>query len=516
VKTQWKQYLLDVRKYCFKGNVGAEDVEDDWRVENKENVEWFHVPWQHFGPKGREGIHAMTKEAPVRPRQLASKQTHGDGQTYAVALYNKFGGYTIWQVWKDPHHPGFEGDKRSAINFPVGTVVCKVLFVDLHPEDKVPFLDPPRRWQGYITKGYQSAEREICSLSWIQMDVMVRHSQAPYGVGLRHIPIQISAARWRRAPLAMRISFVIVSACWLLPLWLGQFVGVDAMSDEMKSRDAIDKLIAEATGEEATAEQARRCRDKIARIASRHPALVDYLCDRYVLKCRDEWELGQALRVLHKVPLDATVAPLLLHFLSGSPARTTFKRDVVFVLTRLADVLPIETYCGVMQQSELELKISLADKMMIHLRTVSDPAKRLQIVQLCLSLSSCADEELRKSLLDSFVTDTPGANPDTYIRAYETEIEPHHRALLLSGLIEAKYPGYSIHDDAVHKLSEASPLAKWYIEQYKAIYLRGVDAYYEKLLLQMGVGPQVLNGVEDMKAYYEELLRKMEETDPQE
>ena len=29
VTAQWKQYLLDVRAYCFKGNVGAQDVEDD-------------------------------------------------------------------------------------------------------------------------------------------------------------------------------------------------------------------------------------------------------------------------------------------------------------------------------------------------------------------------------------------------------------------------------------------------------------------------------------------------------
>src|SRR4051812_36365891 len=28
VKKEWKQYLLDARAYCFKGNVGADDVED--------------------------------------------------------------------------------------------------------------------------------------------------------------------------------------------------------------------------------------------------------------------------------------------------------------------------------------------------------------------------------------------------------------------------------------------------------------------------------------------------------
>lgn len=68
-----------------------------------------------------------------------------------------------------------------SIEFPVGTVVCKPLFVDLDPADRVPFLDPPLKWQGYITKGYQSAEREIRDLSLIQMDIMVKHENAPYG-----------------------------------------------------------------------------------------------------------------------------------------------------------------------------------------------------------------------------------------------------------------------------------------------------------------------------------------------
>ncbi len=76
VKKNWKQYLLDVRAYCFEENVGHADVADDWRVENNPTRRWYHMPWQHYGDKGREGIHGMTKEAPVQPRQLARTQTH--------------------------------------------------------------------------------------------------------------------------------------------------------------------------------------------------------------------------------------------------------------------------------------------------------------------------------------------------------------------------------------------------------------------------------------------------------
>jgi hypothetical protein len=177
VKAQWRQYLLDVREYCLKGNVGAHDVEDDWRVENNKDNKWYHMPWQHFGPKGREGIHGMTKEAPVQPRQLAWTQHYADGQTYAVGAYNEFGGFTIGQVWKDHEHPAKDINR---IEFPVGTVVCKVLFVDVPPE-QVAFLNPPLTWQGFITDSFQSNDRHIRNLSLIQMDIMVRHKTAPSG-----------------------------------------------------------------------------------------------------------------------------------------------------------------------------------------------------------------------------------------------------------------------------------------------------------------------------------------------
>jgi hypothetical protein len=177
IKKGWRQYLLEVRAYCFEGNVGAADVEDDWRVENNKKRPWYHMPWQHYGPNGREGIHGLTKEAPVQVRQLAWTQGYSGGQTYAVGYYNEFGGYTIGQVWKDHEHPAPSDLK---IEFPVGTVVCKVLFVDV-PTDQVPFLNPPLTWQGYITDNYQSTHRKIRPLALIQMDVMVRHKDAPTG-----------------------------------------------------------------------------------------------------------------------------------------------------------------------------------------------------------------------------------------------------------------------------------------------------------------------------------------------
>src|SRR5258708_2504612 len=56
VKKNWRNYLMEVRAYCFKGNVLGGDVADDWQVQNNKDNPWYHMPWQHYGPNGREGI----------------------------------------------------------------------------------------------------------------------------------------------------------------------------------------------------------------------------------------------------------------------------------------------------------------------------------------------------------------------------------------------------------------------------------------------------------------------------
>jgi hypothetical protein len=174
-KTKWKEYLLAVRDYCFKRNLRDGDVEDDWNVADECPNEWFHMPWQHFGPNGREGIHGLTKEAEVKPRQLAWSQTDSGRQTYAVAVFNEFGGYTIGRVWADHDRP----DAHKA-EFPDGTVICKVLFTDV-PTEQVPSLGNPLQWHAYITDTFSSSRRSIHEVSLIQMDVMVRDPQSPYG-----------------------------------------------------------------------------------------------------------------------------------------------------------------------------------------------------------------------------------------------------------------------------------------------------------------------------------------------
>ncbi|NQD91372.1 hypothetical protein HP532_01735, partial [Pseudomonas sp. CrR25] len=136
----WRAYMTAVKDYCLEGN-----VENDWDVQKNTLRQWFHMPWQHYGPLGREGIHGLTKEAQIQVKQLAPSQV-STGQTYAVGIYNDIGAYTIGEVWKDPHNPNpdFTSTPNSFAN---GTVVCKALFADVNLNE-VPFLQNPVLWQG--------------------------------------------------------------------------------------------------------------------------------------------------------------------------------------------------------------------------------------------------------------------------------------------------------------------------------------------------------------------------------
>lgn len=174
-KEDWRGYLMAARSYCLEGNVKGRDVEDDFNPASENKPAWFHVPWQHYGKNGREGVHGLTKEAPVYVGQLAVKQKYAKGQMYAIGLYNSFGGYTIGQVWANKQHP----DVKKAV-FPVGAVVCKILFTDV-PVEEVPSLQDPLLWNAYVTEEYKSTKRIFKDVALIQMDLMVRDERAPNG-----------------------------------------------------------------------------------------------------------------------------------------------------------------------------------------------------------------------------------------------------------------------------------------------------------------------------------------------
>lgn len=175
-KKNWKEYLLAVRQYCFEGN-----TEVDFRVENNKVRNWYHVPWQHFGPNGREGYHGLTKEAPVQPKQLAMTQLSDSSGAWAVGFFNDVAGYTIGRVWEDHDHPDV---KKMEGGFKNGAVLFKILFLSMRQaeaESTIPFLKNGQWWDAYATYTFNNTNREPIRMALIQMDIMIRDDRAPSG-----------------------------------------------------------------------------------------------------------------------------------------------------------------------------------------------------------------------------------------------------------------------------------------------------------------------------------------------
>ncbi|MCB9047094.1 MAG: hypothetical protein H6550_13250 [Chitinophagales bacterium] len=181
-KTDWRKYLEQVQQYCFEGNT---DV--DFRVEYNNKRAWYHMPWQHYGNNGREGIHGLTQEAPVQPYQLGPNQSTDSSGAVAVGFYNDIGGYTIGQVWKNHYAP----DHKKDVAFKQGAVLFKLLFVTLTKEQavsQVPYLVNGIWWDGYVVRNFNdmykpnpAAYRAVHPVVLIQMDVMVRDDRSPTG-----------------------------------------------------------------------------------------------------------------------------------------------------------------------------------------------------------------------------------------------------------------------------------------------------------------------------------------------
>ncbi len=182
--SDWEAYAMTVREYCFEGNVGSGQIEDDWRPENNSERDWYHIPWLHWGPTGTEGFHGLIFETAVSPFQLAVGQVEPQ-YIYAITIVNSYGGYTLGQMWADPLNPDrMATDRRGGGGFPVGTVFCKLLLTTA-PTDQVDYLENPIEWTAYILANpeivYSNPEaltRKVGTVRLLQMDWMVRDDRA--------------------------------------------------------------------------------------------------------------------------------------------------------------------------------------------------------------------------------------------------------------------------------------------------------------------------------------------------
>ncbi|KAG8530262.1 uncharacterized protein KY384_004763 [Bacidia gigantensis] len=167
------EYCELVKAYCWEGNVNK-----GFRICENTVREWFHAPWMHYGPTGREPINGLTYERAIPALEFSRTQT-GYLQNWAWA--SVFG-----QVWKTPSNPQWTKD----VKFPEGTCVFKILLTDA-TDEAVPSLKGSPSLPAVIAPHtgdpdkppFQAPVRNnfVSDLRLIQVDFAVRDERAPIG-----------------------------------------------------------------------------------------------------------------------------------------------------------------------------------------------------------------------------------------------------------------------------------------------------------------------------------------------
>lgn len=190
----WAPYLDAILAYVKEG----QDLSPaGWNTVVGTETRWFHVPWMAYDPKaGREFVHGFTNE-----RTASLSDFDGDGdidearrgynslpgaaagkefESWAVGMYNPWGGATVGAAWNPQGEPVMTGNpaQPAGLPFPEGTLVVKILFTTATPAD-VPYLEGSPEWQADRHVELGGCVRAPQPVRLVQMDVAVVDERSP-------------------------------------------------------------------------------------------------------------------------------------------------------------------------------------------------------------------------------------------------------------------------------------------------------------------------------------------------
>ena len=194
-RTQSREYMTEVLKYAFEGN-----LEIDWRVRDNPVRKWVHAPWMHAGEHGREFIRGLTRERKTcRTELLGSREECAPGsakyQSWAIAFYNSPGAFYLGKVWEEILKSETPSAKHfPAEGFPAGGVSLKLIFTQADAS-VAPYLENSVEWladtkraraSGFSAGKCLTATGEpnaecFDKLRLLQIDVAARDERSPTG-----------------------------------------------------------------------------------------------------------------------------------------------------------------------------------------------------------------------------------------------------------------------------------------------------------------------------------------------
>lgn len=195
----YNQYIMSILNYVKQGQTLDLNNAEGLKTQVDGKDKWFHIPWMAFDQHtGREYVHGLTNERTAvisdfygEERQglhglpNAKTGTQAGFETWAVGMYNNYGGYTIGQSWSKKGTPNIETingiTSTKGMPFMQGTVVVKFLFTTATPTD-VPYLTGSPAWQAdrHVETNHKfSCERKVQEVRLVQVDVAVVDERSP-------------------------------------------------------------------------------------------------------------------------------------------------------------------------------------------------------------------------------------------------------------------------------------------------------------------------------------------------
>ena len=140
-------YSWAVMTYIQAGNIGNDDIVNDWNVCNNPIRSWYHIPFQTYDVmSGREFTHGLTREAPVSFSMNTSPDPL-NGTMWAVGFFNPTAAYTLGTIWGPDGTPTIPTEN---VSFDEGAVIGKPLFTTLSPSE-MPMLSNMPAWDANIS-----------------------------------------------------------------------------------------------------------------------------------------------------------------------------------------------------------------------------------------------------------------------------------------------------------------------------------------------------------------------------
>jgi hypothetical protein len=203
-KGPWNDYIMAIMGVVTRGQDPNMPNEVGFRTRIDGETVWYHVPWMSYDPTaGREFTHGTTNErtahlsdfigspmpnatplSGMRP-DCRAQFPHGF-ESWAVGVYNKWGGYAIGQAFPADGMPSLTAWGGQIVPrgmpFPEGTMVTKFLTTNATPYC-VPYVEGSAVWhvnRHRVAKDRSyMCERELQETRLTQVDVAVVDHRSP-------------------------------------------------------------------------------------------------------------------------------------------------------------------------------------------------------------------------------------------------------------------------------------------------------------------------------------------------